>query len=66
LPRGSLFEEELAEYCPLARSRCRRGGETQYPLSAAERREFQQERKKTRKLAGVMSSYTKLFTSSPL
>ena len=57
---AALNEEELAEYCrrkglyaeQIARWReaAIAGAETQRPLSAAERRELQQERKKTRKL----------------
>ena len=57
---AALNEEGLAEYCrqkglyveQIARWReaAAAGAETQRPLSVAERRELQQERKKTRKL----------------
>lgn len=57
---SALNEEGLAEYCrqkglyveQIARWReaAAAGAETQRPLSVAERRELQQERKKTRKL----------------
>jgi len=57
---AALNEEELAEYCrrkglyveQIARWReaTIAGAETERPLSAAERRELQRERKKTRKL----------------
>ena len=58
---AALNEEELAEYCRQKglyveqvvrwREAAAAGVETQRPLSAAERRELQLERKKTRKLA---------------
>jgi transposase-like protein len=58
---AALNEEELAEYCRQKglyveqivrwREEAAAGAETQRPLSAAERRELQQERKKSRKLA---------------
>ena len=57
---AALNEQELAEYCRKKglyveqvtrwRESAVAGAETQRPLSAAERRELQQERKKTRKL----------------
>ena len=57
---AALNEEELAEYCRKKglyveqvmrwREAAAAGADTQRPLSAAERRELQQERKKTRKL----------------
>ena len=57
---AALNEEELAAYCrrkglyveqiALWREAAIAGAETQRPVSAAERRELQQERKKTRKL----------------
>jgi transposase len=58
---AALNEEELAEYCRQKglyveqivrwREAAAAGAETQRPLSVAERRELQQERKKSRKLA---------------
>jgi transposase len=58
---AALNEEELAEYCRQKglyveqivrwREAAAAGAETQRPLSATERRELQQERKKSRKLA---------------
>ena len=58
---AALNEEELAEYCRQKglyveqvvrwREAAAAGAETQRPLSATERRELQQERKKNRKLA---------------
>jgi len=58
---AALNESELAEYCRQKglyveqvvrwREAAAAGAETQSPLSADERRELQQERKKTRKLA---------------